>query len=174
MGLLAKCAACSIALVAGCYEPQLVDCTIRCSGPADCATGQVCGTDHFCAAPEIADHCSSVTATTDAGVIVDGASARPDARPDAPPPPDAAPPHGVVHVKIEGGNGSVTVQGVGTCTDECTYSVLLGVPLTAHANAGDDYRFENWHGGACMGQQSANCVFTTAASVDVTAKFKKD
>jgi hypothetical protein len=172
MGLLAKCAALTLALLAGCYEPQLVDCTIRCSGAADCASGQVCGADHFCAAPDIADHCSSVTAVIDAGVIVDGAGAKPDARPDAPPPPDA-PTHGQLHVTIEGGKGRVTVDGVGTCTSDCTYSVPLHMPLTAHAVGEDDWHFEKWTDGPCIGQLE-NCAFTPTLVVAVTAKFKKD
>ena len=171
MGLLAKCAAPSIALLASCYEPQLVDCTIRCSGASDCATGQVCGADHFCAAPDVADHCAAVTALTDAG-IVDGAGTKPDARPDAPPPPDA-PTHGQLRVQIEGGKGRVTVDGVGTCTDDCTYSVPLQVPLTAHAVAQDDWHFERWTNGPCIGQLE-NCAFTPTLVVGVTAKFKKD
>lgn len=172
MGLLAKLAAPSVALFAGCYEPQLTDCTIRCSGESDCATGQVCGTDHFCAAPEIADHCTSVTGPTDAGIVVDGASIKPDARPDAPPPPDA-PTHGQLRVQIEGGKGIVTVQGIGTCNDDCTYSVPLQMPLTAQAVAQEDWRFEKWTAGPCVGQ-SANCAFTPTLVVGVTAKFKKD
>ena len=166
MGLLAKCAAPSLALLASCYEPQLVDCTIRCSGASDCATGQVCGADHFCAAPEIADHCASVTAISDAGVIVDGASPMPDARPDAPT-------HGQLHVTIDGGKGRVTVDGVGTCTDDCMYSVPLQVPLTAHAAGEDDWHFEKWTNGPCVGQLE-NCAFTPTLVVGVTAKFKKD
>ena len=172
MGLLGKCAAPSFALIAGCYEPQLTDGTIRCSAESDCATGQVCGTDHFCAAPDVADHCSSVTGPTDAGVVDDGASSKPDARPDAPPPPDA-PTHGQLRVQIEG-TGGVTVEGVGTCVDDCTYSVPLQMPLTAHAIAADDeWHFVNWTTGPCIGQ-SANCVFTPTLVVGVTAKFKKD
>lgn len=170
MGLLAKCAAPSLALLASCYEPQLVDCTIRCSGAADCATGQVCGTDHFCAAPEIADHCASVTAVIDAGVVVDGAMPKPDARPDAPP---DAPTHGQLHVTINGGKGRVTVDGVGTCTNDCTYSVPLQVPLTAHAVGDHDWHFDKWTNGPCVGQL-ANCAFTPTLVVDVAAKFKKD
>lgn len=171
MGLLAKCAAPSIALLASCYEPQLVDCTIRCSGESDCATGQVCGTDHFCAAPDIADHCSSVTALTDAGVIVDGANAKPDARPDAPPPD--APTHGSLRVQIEGGKGVVTIPNAGTCNDDCTYLVPLQMPLTAHAVGEDDWHFEKWTAGPCVGQLE-NCAFTPTLVVGVTAKFKKD
>src|SRR6478672_9850232 len=126
MGLLAKCVAPSIALVASCYEPQLADCTIRCTGESDCASGQVCGTDHYCAAPDVADHCSNVTVTTDAGLIVDGG------RPDARPPPDA-PTRGQLHVQVVGGKGSVTVPGYGACVDDCTYSIPLQGWLTAHA-----------------------------------------
>jgi hypothetical protein len=131
----------------------------------------VCGTDHFCAAPEIADHCAAVTALTDAG-IVDGASAKPDARPDAPVPPDA-PTHCQLHVQVEGGKGSVKIPSIGTCTDDCTYSVPLQVPLTAHAVAESGWHFERWMGPPCMGQL-ANCAFTPTLVVDVTAKFKKD
>lgn len=168
MGLLGKVAAPTLALLASCYEPQLVDCTIRCAGESDCASGQVCGTDHFCAAPDVADHCASVTATTDAGVVADGAKL--DASTDAPP---DAPTQGQLRVQIEGGKGSVTVQGIGTCTDDCTYSVPLHMPLSAHAAGIDNWRFDKWTAGPCMGQL-ANCAFTPTLVVGVTAKFRKD
>jgi len=172
MGLLEKFIVPSLAIVAGCYEPELRDCTVRCSAESDCAVGQVCGADHMCAAPDVAGHCENVAAVVDAGVVGDGAKPQPDARPDAPPPPDA-PTHGQLHLKIEGGRGRITVQGIGTCTDECTYTVLLGTQLAAEAAAVEEWRFDKWTNGPCIGQ-SANCVFSQTFLVDVTAKFKKD
>jgi len=42
---------------AGCYSPELRDCAVSCASPDDCAPGQVCGSDAYCAAPEIAGTC---------------------------------------------------------------------------------------------------------------------
>ncbi|HEY5938375.1 MAG TPA: hypothetical protein VIU61_27170 [Kofleriaceae bacterium] len=57
-GVLARLIALGI-VVAGCYEPTLSDCTVECGASADCANGQVCGTDGFCAAPGVAGSCAT-------------------------------------------------------------------------------------------------------------------
>ena len=55
MALLKTGVAFTVAIAAGaCYEPELRDCTLSCTAAAECADGQVCGSDHFCASPEIA------------------------------------------------------------------------------------------------------------------------
>lgn len=171
MGLLARCAAPTLALVAGCYEPELRDCTVACSAETDCASGQVCGTDGMCAAPEIAGQCANRPAVVDGGVGVDGA--KPDAKPDAsmPPPPDA-PAQGKLQVTVEG-RGRITVQGIGTCTDDCTYTVPVATQITAEAVALDEWRFDKWTQGPCIGQP-ATCQFPTTIVVNISAKFRKD
>ncbi|HEY4238940.1 MAG TPA: hypothetical protein VGM88_03960 [Kofleriaceae bacterium] len=51
-------AALAVLLLAGCYDPTLKDCVVTCANPGDCADGQVCGADKFCAAPDVAGTCS--------------------------------------------------------------------------------------------------------------------
>lgn len=171
MGFLARYAAPTFALAAGCYEPELRDCTIACSAETDCASGQVCGTDGMCAAPDVAGRCAERPAMIDAGVIVDGAKPLPDARPDATPLPDA-PTQGKLTVNIEG-RGRVTVMGIGTCNDNCTYTVPLTTSLTAQADPLAEWRFEKWTQGPCAGQL-ATCNFSSTIAVTISAKFKKD
>jgi hypothetical protein len=39
--------------VAGCYEPELRDCTVQCSAATDCTGGQVCRADGYCSMPGV-------------------------------------------------------------------------------------------------------------------------
>jgi len=65
-------------LLAACYDPSVRNCAVACSGPGQCAPGQVCGTSHFCMAEGDQDKsCGDATI--------------PDAPPDAPAPPDDGP-----------------------------------------------------------------------------------
>ncbi|HSN28352.1 MAG TPA: hypothetical protein VLT45_18835, partial [Kofleriaceae bacterium] len=60
MALLARTVA-AAALLAGCYSPDLRDCTVSCASSADCAGAQVCNASHLCAAQDVA--CSTMTST---------------------------------------------------------------------------------------------------------------
>src|SRR5688572_992995 len=110
MGLL-RVGVAGLASIAGCYSPEVRDCTLTCSAASDCVDGQVCGSDHFCAAPAIAGQCASLPGgdagdgIRDAGVIAPIADARPDA-------PDAAT-HTTLSLMIDG-QGRITVQGIAT------------------------------------------------------------
>src|SRR5687768_11522870 len=114
MAFLKTCVAFTVGIAGGaCYEPELRDCTLSCTAAADCADGQVCGADHFCASPEIAGTCATMPGGAggtgrDAGVTD---AKMPDTRPDAP--PDAAT-HVLLAISIAG-KGQVTVHGIGTC-----------------------------------------------------------
>src|SRR4051812_37357316 len=77
------------ALAAGCYDPQEVDCTVSCAAANECAQGQVCGTDGFCAAPGIAGHCGG---------------------------PDGGTQRVSLRVAIDG-PGKISIDGVGSCDD---------------------------------------------------------
>jgi hypothetical protein len=44
-------------MTAGCYEPELGECKVRCDDDDACAAGQVCGDDGLCASPELAGSC---------------------------------------------------------------------------------------------------------------------
>jgi hypothetical protein len=44
----------ALALLAGCYAPEVSDCTVACERIEDCVDGQVCGDVGLCAAPDVA------------------------------------------------------------------------------------------------------------------------
>jgi hypothetical protein len=171
---------------ANCYSPSVRDCTLSCAAASDCTTGQVCGSDGMCAAPEIAGQCMHIAA--DAGVPEAGrdAAERPDAPPprdaglDAMPTPDArpdAPPGLTVALTVQiMGKGSVTVGGIGTCTMPeprgCMFEVPVGESLTLQATGMDDDAFQAWVSFACAGQ-GARCTFTPVFPATVSARFGK-
>jgi hypothetical protein len=65
MGVLISAATALVAVVllAGCYDPDLSDCTVSCAAPDECGDGQVCGDDGFCARPSVAGTCESPAQT---------------------------------------------------------------------------------------------------------------
>jgi hypothetical protein len=138
-----------VALLAGCYDPELRDCTVECNSGDECADGQVCGTSGMCAAAEAADECA--------------------------PGGGSAPPRVSLRVSIDG-PGEVVVEGQGTCTtddshDPCMYSFAAGALVTLHARAIDDEKpFEQWTG-MCAGQ-SATCTLAATPAMTVGARFK--
>ena len=181
MGLLKLGMGLSVAVAgAACYEPQLRDCTVACTAEADCAAGQVCGSDKLCAAPEIAGRCSTLPGTAgsgdrDAGVT--DVMLHADAAVDAPP-PDAAT-HVPLTITIEA-KGRVTVNGIGTCDEappqngSCTFLVPKGQLLTATATAYPTWRFDRWTTAACASVPINTCTFTPTAATPLGVKFKKD
>lgn len=177
MGLLARSAAAIVMLASGCYSPDVRDCTVLCSAVTDCATGQICGSDHLCASPEIAGQCSTLPHDAGAGDRDGGmadAKLPVDAMPDAP--PDAAP-TAVLHVQIEG-QGRVTVEGVGMCDaagpqmGNCMFVVALAAELTATAVDYPGWTFDKWTTVPCITEPRI-CTFTPIAMTDLTAKFRK-
>ncbi|MBA3820036.1 MAG: hypothetical protein H0X17_14170 [Deltaproteobacteria bacterium] len=54
-------------VAAGCYEPDLRTCTVQCAASNDCAPGQLCGNDGWCALPSAIGAC----APSDGGATVD-------------------------------------------------------------------------------------------------------
>lgn len=158
----------ALAAAAGCYAPSLRDCTVSCESEGDCASGQVCGADGLCAAPEAAGHCA--TPEVDAG-----------AEPDASPPRDAAMPDGPVrtttlHVQVDG-KGSIDVTGSGVCSSKdpshgrCMYDIAVGVAQRVEAIAVEpDQEFLGWTSLVCAGQ-GAVCTFVPLATTTVVAKF---
>ncbi|HEY6177064.1 MAG TPA: hypothetical protein VIX73_21555 [Kofleriaceae bacterium] len=158
------------ALLAGCYEPALRDCTVSCQAPGDCASGQVCGADRMCAAPEIAGHCARIA--PDAGASPDARlEPAPDARPDASP---------TVRLTVMVmGKGSVVIDGTTTCSSldpqrgNCAYDVAPGIAITAQAMAIQlDQTFTRWTSETCGGEP-ARCTFTPDAATVISARFDK-
>lgn len=146
----------ALAALAGCYSPSLRDCTVSCGSVSDCASGQVCGADGLCAAPELAGRCAP-----DASVI------------DAP--PDAAT---TASLRVEiAGKGSVIVDGRGTCSSldpqrgKCMYDIAIGIAQRARATPIQvDQLFESWTSATCS-SQGAICTFTPTGATTITVKF---
>lgn len=175
MGLLDRGLAFSTALaVTACYSPDLRDCTLTCSSAADCAADQVCGSDHFCAAPDVAGRCSTLPSDAgppdrDAGI---GDASLPDARPDAPT-------QAVLTIDIAG-KGQITMLGVGTCDSgepqngSCTFVVPIDALVTAQATGWSDWWFERWTTAPCATTVIPTCTFIASGPRTVGVKFKKD
>ena len=172
MGILSRAVA-LLTMTVGCYSPELRDCTLTCAAASDCADGQVCGSDHFCAAPGIAGSCSSLPGDAGSGNRDAGTGgAKIDARPDAPT-------HAVLAISIEG-KGRVIVQGIGTCDEagpqngHCAFLVPVDIPLTAQAQAYLGQRFEKWTTAVCAATSTSTCTFTPMVATTLGVKFRKD
>jgi hypothetical protein len=138
------------ALLAGCYEPESVDCTIECSAADQCAEGQVCGPDHFCADPDVAGTCGAMNSDE---------------------------PHMVSLAITIQGEGKVSVEHVGTCDSKgptqgsCMFNVTAGMARQLEAIAGKDREFVSWTS-TCTGT-SSTCSLTPVMSLThVGAKFE--
>jgi hypothetical protein len=144
---------------AGCYAPEVRDCTVSCDAPSHCASDQICGQDHFCVTPTFTGRC--MLAAADAGVdapITDGPTLVP------------------LRVLITG-KGAVTIAGHGTCSSQppqqgnCMFDVTRGVALSAIAiEILPNDQFMRWASATCIGQDE-RCVFTPLASTSIVAAF---
>ncbi len=179
MGLLARGTLMALVMAgSACYAPELRDCTIACKTPEDCADGQVCGADQFCASPEVAGRCSQGgarrdaaigAANEDAGMTAIDAAVPPDAPPDAPT-------EGVLTISI-GGHGRVIVENVGTCeyqASPCQVVVPLDHDVILAALPSNGWELDEWNAGPCTGDESPTCVFQPSLAMVAGAKFRKD
>jgi hypothetical protein len=139
-----------LALV-GCYDPEAVDCTVSCSAANDCASGQVCGSDGFCASPSAAGHCGG---------------------------PDGGAPPSIVSLRVSiAGHGKVTIDGVGVCDSDvahdgaCMFSVRAGTTLSLVAAAAGDRDFKEWTEG-CHGADVTCSLAPVMPLTQVSAKFE--
>jgi len=123
------------ALLAGCYAPELRDCTVACSDSTDCAGDQVCGGDGYCAAPDLAGMCNG----------------------------EPAPPKVSLRARVAG-RGALEVAGVGTCTTDCTWPVAAGSTVQARAIEGDQ-EFDRWTTDNCAGQSQTCTLAMTASVI---------
>jgi hypothetical protein len=155
MGILTRMLVADLAALAGCYAPAVRDCTVSCASRDDCVRGQLCGSDGYCAAPQMAGRCGGIVA--DAGL------------------PDAAP---LVSLRVQvTGRGNVIVEGRGTCSSldpqhgDCTYDIPLHVTQRVDAVAiQQDHAFLGWTSMTCNGE-GASCTFTMGAATNIAAKF---
>jgi hypothetical protein len=134
--------------LAACYEPDAVDCTVECMAPGDCAQGQICGPDHFCAAPDRAGQCT----TSDD-------------------------PQSVSLAVTIAGRGKVSIEKVGACDSDspamgnCTFAVPPGVTQQLKAVEGNEREFVSWTQ-TCSGASSTCTVTPVMALTQVGAKFE--
>ncbi len=166
-------------LVAGCYDPSLRDCTVTCHGAGECASGQVCGADGYCAAPSVAGTCKAPDAR---GSDIDAPLTDIDAPLiDAPlidaqmfdaPPPDA--PGAQLHITITGKGKVVDSTGTIQCLGppgDCLFGAEPGQMITLTAVGNTAHPFVDWTTANCMGM-GATCTVTIQAPVTtVSATF---
>ena len=137
-------------LLAACYEPEAVDCTVECNAPGECADGQQCGNDGFCASPDIAGTCKSMLSDEPESVML--------------------------MVSIEG-RGKVSIDKVGTCDSDgpsagaCMFSVAPNIARQLKAIENDDREFISWTS-TCSGSTTTCSVTPVMALTQVGAKFE--
>ena len=170
MALLAR-AVCAATLLAGCYSPDLRDCTVSCASSADCAGAQVCSADHLCAAKAVS--CANPAHPVDAAVETSDAPARLVDAPrmvDAGPPPIDAPAPVALHLHVDGMGGTLSFNSF-SCTDDCTYQVPYNVSITVLATANGNHSFVAWSQGPCTGSLQHTCTVMPTTPLTLAAKF---
>lgn len=131
------------ASLGGCYDPETVDCTVTCSAPDDCASGQVCDPDGYCTAPEIAGQCVAKVALE---IHIDG--------------------DGTVSLDGVGDCDSRTAKD-----HTCSFAVLPHQSRRLRALPNGDRDFKQWSS-ACSGE-TATCELTPVMELTrVGAKFE--
>lgn len=141
----------SLGLFAGCYEPATRDCTVQCSGAADCASGQHC-VGGWCAAESV-DSCERKPPDMSHDQQPDAAAT--DAAETIEPPPDA------LDICVQGCSKGTCINGV--CTIDCSApgscltDVTCPINLPCHVICGD---------GSCT--HHVNCSMALACTVDCT------
>ena len=136
-------------LLAACYSPETRDCTVSCTAATDCAADQQCGSDGFCAAPDVAGQCEA---------------------------PDLVP-KVALRITIDG-PGTLSIDGIGVCgaagmpRSECTWQVTPYASLSVVAMPLDaDHSLDKWTTSNCEGQSLA-CTITPPAATTVGVKFR--
>ncbi|HEY1815324.1 MAG TPA: hypothetical protein VGG74_23410 [Kofleriaceae bacterium] len=156
--------ACALAaLLAGCYSPDVRDCTLACDTSADCAADQVCGAQKMCASPAVA--CGSNGEVIDGGIDRD-APAIADA-----PMRDAPGPMVTITVMVMG-MGTITLDETACTMPMCMIDVPMNVSATAVATGSGDQAFMRWTSVTCL-TQGATCTFTPATPTTIAAMFMK-
>ena len=138
-------------VLAGCYDPDALDCTVSCSAANECADGQVCGSDGFCASVSAAGHCGGPDGGTASSLVS-------------------------LHVTIDG-PGKVSIDGIGVCDSDtaehggCTWSVPRAMTLSLKADPKHDHEFDAWTEG-CSGDKATCALTPVTALTQVGAKFQ--
>jgi len=148
MGILKTRHVLLVALVSACYAPEARDCTVACASADTCLSGQVCGSDGFCAAPDVAGSCAG-----DAGVTLVS-----------------------LQVHIEG-HGKVAVDALGNCDSEtapkgnCTFTVAANAAHQLDAITSGSREFIGWTQ-TCTGNATTCSITPVMAVTLVGAKFE--
>jgi hypothetical protein len=138
------------AVLMGCYEPEAVNCTIECSAIDECAEGQLCGKDGFCASPDVAGTCKAAQSDD---------------------------PQSVSLVVVIAGHGKITIDNVGNCDSDdgsmgaCTFAVAPGIARQLKAVENKDREFVSWTM-TCSGSQSSCMLTPVDAITQVGARFE--
>lgn len=133
----------AIALLAACYDPATTDCTVTCSGADDCANGQTCGSDGYCAGPDVAGDCVE---PVELSIEIAG--------------------DGIVAIDGIGECNSRTAP-----SHRCIYMVPPNQPRGLAATPNGDKDFKEWTS-TCVGE-TATCVITPVTDLTrVGAKFE--
>jgi hypothetical protein len=187
MAVLARIAALAALVLAGCYDPALRDCKVTCHGAGECASGQVCGNDGFCASPEVAGTCKTrpdASDEADAPQMQPDANTTPDSAFDAPVvidgAPDGNPDAGVVQLHITITNKGKVVDSTNTITcnsppGDCLFNVEQNKTITLTAVGSAQHPFDKWTDATCGASAGTNptCTVVTSMAVTlVTAAFK--
>ena len=174
MGLLIRAlptvavvAACLSALPA-CYSPELADCAVACTAAEDCAPGQRCGADGWCAGDAKADRCDGSQApdggalpgsTLELRLTIAGrGQVELDAPMGTPPGPGDKP------TCVSAQAGGVT----------CSYLFPANTWLTLRVRESGGWEFSGWDAPGCGLGRPKSClvlVRTAEAPTFVTARF---
>ena len=134
-------------LLAGCYDGEIGDCELPCATAGECPDGLACGSDGWCAAPEVAGTCAATApASLEVRVVVRGKGAVIAADP-------------ALDCRGDSPNDPVT----------CALEVVAGtaVELTA-TPVHQHWQFDGWDGADCDGPV---CTIRPDAALVVTARF---
>ncbi len=138
--------------LAGCFSPDLRDCTVTCAGTDECGGDQICA-GGFCRAE---------------GATCQGSGSGSGS--------DPAPTKVTLRVDVTG-EGKVVVAGVGTCSTadpnegHCSFMVPQGAHIQLDAMRLEDTDFDRWTTSNCEGHDPS-CMLTLTTETFVGAKFR--
>jgi hypothetical protein len=168
MAILSRLAV-ALAVLGGCYSPELRDCTVTCAMATDCAADQVCDPDGYCTAPSAAGTCARIAP-------IDAAPRDAD---DTSPPIDAPLPRATLDVRTTGdGGGRIRITGIGVCDSmqdggDCTFTADANVVLAITAEPHPGARFDKWEGMTCKDQNETCSTVAVAPITFLAAKFRR-
>ena len=131
--------------LAGCYSPELRDCTVTCNGNDECGDEQICATG-LCRAPGAT--CGGSTPSPKVQLRVDVIG------------------EGMVIIDRIG-----TCSSDGENESSCTWTIAADTQLRLDAQVLDDAQFDRWTTENCAGE-GTSCTLTATTATSVGAKFQ--